>query len=112
MATSRVPASWLYLQNASEQTLQAFELSRLNLASCLRKQIETLVIQYLDEVAAAMLARHLYRRSQESSCLRSPHGDGFSRTHSQPDSHGAQGRAVAPIARAERSLPLSRLQCR
>jgi len=112
MATSRVPASWLYLQNASEQTLQAFELSRLNLASCLRKQIETLVIQYLDEVAAAMLARHLYGRSQQSSCSPSPHVDSYSRTHSQPDSHGAQERAVTPVARAERSLPLSRLQCR
>jgi hypothetical protein len=89
MATSRVPASWLYLQNASDQTLQAFELSRLNLASCLRKQIETLVIQYLDEVAAAMLARHLFCRSQESPSLRPPHGTGVSRSHSQSDPHAA-----------------------
>ena len=63
MASARISASWLYLRDATPETLQAFELSRLNLASCLRKQIEALVIQYLDEVASAMLARELLNGS-------------------------------------------------
>lgn len=112
MATSRVPASWLYLQNASDQTLQAFELSRLNLASCLRKQIETLVIQYLDEVAAAMLARHLYGRSQQNSSCRSPHPTGASGSHLPSDPHPSPARPVTSIERGARNLSLSRPQSR
>lgn len=112
MATPRVPASWLYLQNASEQTLQAFELSRLNLASCLRKQIETLVIQYLDEVAAAMLARHLYGRSQQSSCFHSPHVPGPSKPHPPSDRHARSMGPVTSIERGPRNLPISRTQSR
>lgn len=112
MATSRVPASWLYLQNASEQTLQAFELSRLNLASCLRKQIETLIIQYLDEVAAAMLARHLYGRSQPNSGYRSPHAPGASSSQLPSDPHASPERPVTSIERGARNLSLSRPQSR
>jgi hypothetical protein len=48
--------------------LQSFELSRLNHAANLRKQVDNLLTQWLDETAAALLARFLLEQAD-----RSPH---------------------------------------
>lgn len=59
MDLAGIPDSWRYLENASPQMLQSFELSRLNFAANLRKQVESLISQYLEEALSAMLARCL-----------------------------------------------------
>jgi hypothetical protein len=59
MSTRSVHPPWEYLRHASVPALQSFELSRLNHAADLRKEIDTLLDQWLDETAAALLARFL-----------------------------------------------------
>ncbi|MFZ0821427.1 MAG: hypothetical protein WAM91_15270 [Candidatus Acidiferrales bacterium] len=51
-----------FLLKASVPTLQSFELSRLNHAANLKKQISELIDQYLDESTAALLARAMILR--------------------------------------------------
>ena len=51
-----------FLSKASVPTLESFELSRLNHAANLKKQINELVEQWLDESAAALLARAMILR--------------------------------------------------
>ncbi len=55
-----------FLLKASVPTLESFELSRLNHAANLKKQIADLIDQYLDESAAALLARAMIMRMQRS----------------------------------------------
>jgi hypothetical protein len=55
-----------FLLKASVPTLESFELSRLNHAANLRKQIEDLIEQYLDESTAALLARAMILRMHRS----------------------------------------------
>ncbi len=50
---------WEYLCQASQPSLQSFELTRLNHAANLRKEIAALVDEWMEETAAAMLARWL-----------------------------------------------------
>jgi hypothetical protein len=52
-----------FLLKASVPTLESFELSRLNHAANLKKQIADLIEQYLDESTAALLARAMIMRS-------------------------------------------------
>jgi hypothetical protein len=59
MNSRSIRPPWEYLQQATVPALQSFELSRLNHASNLKKEIDTLLEQWLDETAAAMLARFL-----------------------------------------------------
>ena len=59
MSSRSIRPPWEYLQQATVPALQSFELSRLNHASNLKKEIDTLLEQWLDETAAAMLARFL-----------------------------------------------------
>jgi hypothetical protein len=51
-----------YLRNASVPTLESFELSRLNHAANLRREIDDLLDQYFEESLAALLARFLLQR--------------------------------------------------
>jgi hypothetical protein len=51
-----------FLLKASGPTLESFELSRLNHAANLKKQISDLIDQYLDETTAALLARAMIMR--------------------------------------------------
>jgi hypothetical protein len=51
-----------YLQGASLPALETFELSRLNHAANLRKQITGLVDDMVQEQAAALFARFLIQR--------------------------------------------------
>lgn len=50
---------WEYLRNASVRSLESFELTRLSHAANLRKEIASLVDEWVDESANAMLARWL-----------------------------------------------------
>jgi hypothetical protein len=46
-----------YLSSASRTSLESFELSRLNHAANLRREIAALIDQWIEETAEAMLAR-------------------------------------------------------
>ncbi len=59
MATRALKPPWNYLRQASESSLRCFELSRLNHAANLRKEIVALIDQWLEETAEARLARCL-----------------------------------------------------
>src|SRR5437879_7278124 len=59
--SARVPQfPWEYLRQASAPGLQSFELTRLNHAAHLRKEITALLDQWLEETACALLARWLF----------------------------------------------------
>jgi hypothetical protein len=57
MATPRVTPPWQYLHEASDTSLESFELSRLNHAANLRKEIAALMEQWIEVTAEAFLAR-------------------------------------------------------
>ena len=50
---------WEFLLSASKNSLQSYELTRLSHAANLRKEIGTLLDQWLEENSSAMLARWL-----------------------------------------------------
>lgn len=56
--------NWEFLLSASSNSLQSFELSRLNHAANLRKEIAKLLDSWLDENASALLARWLLRQRE------------------------------------------------
>jgi hypothetical protein len=55
---------WEFLLSASSNSLQSYELSRLNHAANLRKEIAQLLDTWLDENASALLARWLMRQRE------------------------------------------------
>jgi hypothetical protein len=55
---------WEFLLSASSNSLQSYELSRLNHAANLRKEITQLLDSWLDENASALLARWLIRQRE------------------------------------------------
>jgi len=57
---------WEFLLSASKNSLQSYELTRLSHAANLRKEIGTLLNQYLEENASAMLARWLMEQRDKS----------------------------------------------
>jgi len=59
VTTCRTQPPWEFLFTASSNTLHSYELSRLGHAANLRKEINSLVDQLLDENANAMVARVL-----------------------------------------------------
>jgi hypothetical protein len=59
MASRRIVPPWDYLHEASNPSLESFELSRLNHAANLRKEIAALLEQWVAETAEAFLARWL-----------------------------------------------------
>lgn len=66
----RVTPPWDYLHEASISSLESFELSRLNHAANLRKEIAALLEQWIEEAAEALLARWLresHKSTQEAS---------------------------------------------
>jgi hypothetical protein len=90
MSSRSIRPPWEYLQQATVPALQSFELSRLNHASNLKKEIDTLLEQWLDETAAAMLARFLMEQplAQEPPSLRRV------TRHLHDASHEGQSRAL------------------
>src|SRR5712692_3804749 len=57
MALRRMSPPIDYLSSASRTSLESFELSRLNHAATLRREIAALIDQWIEETAEAMLAR-------------------------------------------------------
>ena len=71
MGPESLKPTWEYLRNASITTLFSFEISRLNHAANLKKEIDSLINQWLDEASAALLARFLIEQaSLEPNILR------------------------------------------
>ncbi len=55
---------WEFLLSASRNSLQSYELTRLNHAANLRKEISVLLDQWLEENTSAMLARWLMEQRE------------------------------------------------
>jgi hypothetical protein len=66
LAKYRSQPPWEFLLTASRNTLQSYEFSRLNLAANLRKEIGSLLDQWMEENSAAMLARWLMEQRERS----------------------------------------------
>lgn len=64
MHPSRYDPPWEYLRTASMNTLQTFELNRLNHAANIRKELMSMVDQWLEESVCAMVARWLLDHRQ------------------------------------------------
>lgn len=67
MSSHKSEPPWEFLRTASVFSLQSYELSRLNHAANLKKEINQLIEQWLEENACAMVARWLMDRRQEFS---------------------------------------------
>jgi hypothetical protein len=59
MTITRITPPAEYLRTASQPSLETFELSKLNRAANLRREIATLIDQWLEETAQALLARYM-----------------------------------------------------
>jgi hypothetical protein len=59
----RQEVNWEFLLASSKSTLQAYEQSRLNFATNVRKEIEQLIQVWVDESSSALLARWLIERN-------------------------------------------------
>ena len=66
MTRQRTQPPWEFLLTASRNTLQSYELSRLGHAANLRKEISSLLDQWLDENANALVARWLIEQRERS----------------------------------------------
>lgn len=64
MSSRRIVPPWDYLHEASKSSLESFELSRLNHAANLRKEIAALLEQWIAETAEAFLARWLHQNQE------------------------------------------------
>jgi hypothetical protein len=60
----RPQPAWEFLLTASRNSLQSYELTRLSHAANLRKEIGALLDQWLDENAAALVARWLLEQRE------------------------------------------------
>ena len=76
MPSRHVLPPWEFLLSASRNSLQSYELSRLGHAANLRKEVAPMLDQWVEEIAAAMLARWLMEHRERE--LASP-GDRSSR---------------------------------
>src|SRR5262249_17852713 len=65
---------WEFLLSASRNSLQSYELSRLGHAANLRKEVAPMLDQWVEELAAAMLARWLMEH-QAREILAPTNGD-------------------------------------
>lgn len=57
MTTRRIRPPWEYLHDASLPSLESYELSRLNHAANLRREITALMDQWIEDTTQALLAR-------------------------------------------------------
>jgi hypothetical protein len=67
MTSRSTQPPWEFLLSASRNSLQSFELSRLAHAANLRKEISALIDQWMEENAAALLARWLMEQRERSA---------------------------------------------
>lgn len=87
MPTQKTEPPWEFLLSASGNSLQSYELSRLSHAANLRKEIGQLVDSWLDENAAAMLARWLMEQLERPPRVQDAPQPNEARPDSSP--HGA-----------------------
>jgi len=97
VTVSRTPPPWKFLLTASRNTLQSYELSRLSHTANLRKEISSLLDQWLDENAAAMLARWLMEQRERTVLVSEP--------APQPNPPGSNGHSVSDNFLADRIVP-------
>ena len=71
MATRRITPPWHYLHDASIPSLQSYELTRLNHAANIRREIGALIEQWIEDTAQALLARWI---REDRDVVRSPAG--------------------------------------
>src|SRR5579859_2847979 len=81
MPSRHVLPPWEFLLSASRNSLQSYELSRLGHASNLRKEVAPMLDQWVEELAAAMLARWLMEHQTRE--VLAPTGNG---QHEEPGS--------------------------
>lgn len=86
MTRYKTQPPWEFLLSASRTSLQSYELTRLSHAANLRKEIGTLLDQWLDENASAMLARWLMEQRERTSTHAA---NDSSSSGSQPGAHAA-----------------------
>ena len=72
---------WEFLLSASRNSLQSYELSRLGHAANLRKEVAPMLDQWVEEIAAAMLARWVMEHREREIAAASdrdhaPHSEG------------------------------------
>lgn len=108
MASRRIVPPWDYLREASDPSLESFELSRLNHAANLRKEIGALIEQWIAEMSEAFLARWL-RQGRKSPAQSGRSLDMLSQAElpfSPPHSVPVRPRRTDRRLRAGRSSPL------
>ena len=77
MALPKIVPPLEYLRQASPASLQSFELSRLNHAANLRREISALIDQWIQESSEAMLARWVLDQRNSLHESRLPTSDLF-----------------------------------
>ncbi len=87
---------WDYFRNASLRSLESFELTRLSHAANLRKEIVSLVDEWMEESARAMLARWM---REHWSQLRGPDASVEPTLDLEPESVPKPSAALAAAAR-------------
>src|SRR5882724_3304444 len=93
---------WEFLLSASHTSLHSYELSRLNHAANLRKEIGALLDQWMEESASAMLARWLMEHRERSPNTVEAFSSAESRTrgaHSVSDNFLPDQPASRPVTR-------------
>ena len=100
MTHYRTQPPWEFLLSASRNSLQSYELSRLNHAANLRKEIGALLDQWMEENSSAMLARWLMEQRERPQQVRedTPPGETHPRNGSAVSDNFFADRSAAPSA--------------
>jgi hypothetical protein len=106
MPIHKTEPPWEFLLSASRNSLQSYELSRLSHAANLRKEIGQLLDSWLEENAAAMLARWLMQQREHALSAPDSQSGADPRTvhpsnnaHSVSDNFLADQAVAPPVAR-------------
>ena len=91
---------WEFLLSASRISLQSYELSRLNHAANLRKEIGALLDQWIEENSSSMLARWLMEQRERPPQVReeTPPGETLPKGGPVVSDNFFADRSVAPSA--------------
>jgi hypothetical protein len=100
MSIHKTEPPWEFLLSASRTSLQSYELSRLSHAANLRKEIGQLLDSWLDENAAAMLARWLMEQRERPRVQEAPQSGEPKSVHPPNDS-----RAVSHNVFGDQGIP-------
>src|SRR5260370_30715865 len=89
---------WEFLLSASRNSLQSYELSRLNHAANLRKEIGALLDLWIEENSAAMLARWLMEQQERPQVAQedAPAGEALSKNGHPVSDNFFADRTVPP----------------